>query len=262
MDFQEFEHQGWQDVAAHYDQTWALVTTQAVDPLLDAAGVGPHKRVLDVACGPGYVAAAAALRGAEAVGIDFSSVMVEQARSRYPRIVFQEGNAEELDFPDRSFDAVVSNFGMLHLADPERAIAEACRVLRSAGRIAFTVWDTAEHAVGHGIVQRAVQAHGNLNVALPPGPPFFRFSDPAESTRVLSAAGFRDIRITRIDQTWQLPAADSLFEIMYHSSVRNAALLRAQQPWQREAIREAMRREVEARGNVLPMPAVCCSGSR
>lgn len=261
-DFQTFEHDGWQQVANRYDSSWALVTIQAIEPLLDAAGVNKKTRLLDVACGPGYVAASADARGAEAVGIDFSSVMIEAARARYPGIDFREGNAEQLEFRSSTFDAVVSNFGMLHLAAPERAISEAYRVLRPGGRFAFTVWDFPERAIGHGIVQRLVQQYGNLNVALPQGPPFFRFSDSEETKQVLTAAGFTGIRIISVDQVWRLPSADALFDIMCNSSVRNAALLHAQEPKALEQIREGMRREVESYKNALPMPAVLSVGEK
>ena len=93
-----------------------------------------------MASGPGYVAAAAASVGASAVGVDFSSEMVRLAASRYPGIVFQEGDAEALAFPDESFDAVTLNFGVLHLARPDAALAEARRVLVPGGRCALTVW--------------------------------------------------------------------------------------------------------------------------
>src|SRR5215470_20442560 len=108
-DFHTFEHEGWQEVARRYDNSWALVTVQAIEPLLDAAHVERNTRVLDVACGPGYVAAAAADRDAKPLGIDFSSEMVAEAKSRYPGVEFREGDAEQLAFPDSSFDAVVSN---------------------------------------------------------------------------------------------------------------------------------------------------------
>src|SRR5207245_8045290 len=96
---------------------------------VDAAGLGKSTRVLAVACGPGYAAAAAAERGATAIGVDFSSEMVEEARGRYPGIEFREGDAEQLAFSNSRFDALVLNFGMLHLARPEQALIEAHRVL-------------------------------------------------------------------------------------------------------------------------------------
>src|SRR2546421_4171966 len=120
--FRKFEHPGWQEIASRYHGGFAAVTTQSVVALLDAAQVAKGARVLDVACGPGYAAAAAAARGAIATGVDFSSEMVEEARGRYPGIEFLEGDAEQLAFSNSTFDAVVLNFGMLHLARPEQAL--------------------------------------------------------------------------------------------------------------------------------------------
>src|SRR6185437_15992454 len=114
--FRDFEHAGWTSNVSEYEAAFARITRQAVGPLLDAVHLRRGARLLDVATGPGYVAAAAAERGAKAVGIDF-----------------QEGDAEAIGFPDGGFDAVVINFGMLHLARPERAIAEAARVLKPGG---------------------------------------------------------------------------------------------------------------------------------
>ena len=258
--FRHFEHTGWQEIASRYHGGFASVTTQSVRALLDAARVTKGTRVLDVACGPGYAAAAAAARGATAIGVDFSSEMIKQARSRYPGIEFQEGDAEQLAFENSSFDAVVLNFGMLHLARPERALAEAYRVLCPGGRVAFTVWDTPEKAIGFGIVLAAIQKHGDLNVDIPAGPPFFRFSDAEESKGVLASAGFVNIAVTSVPQTWHLPSPDTLFDVMYNGSVRNAALLRAQEPDVLEAIRLDVRQAVAERGNELPMPAVLARG--
>jgi ubiquinone/menaquinone biosynthesis C-methylase UbiE len=260
--FRQFEHRGWQEIASRYHAGFAAVTTQSVEALLDAAQVGKGSRVLDVACGPGYVAVAAAARGAHATGIDFSSEMVEEARRRYPGIDFTEGDAEELSFPESSFDAIVMNFGMLHLGRPERALQESHRVLRPSGRIAFTVWDKPEKCLGFAIVLGAIQKYGDLNVAIQPGPPFFRFSDPEESKRVLAAAGFDKTSVCYVPQIWRLQDPAALFDVMYYGSVRNAALLRAQKIDALEKIREEIRIDVERAGNELPMPAVLASAEK
>src|SRR5262245_16170655 len=102
----EFEHAGWQRAAARYDDTFAHATAQFVAPLLDAVEVAPGQHVLDVACGPGHVAAAAAARGAKAQGLDFSAAMVGIARTTYPHVVVTEGDAAALPFPDETFQAV------------------------------------------------------------------------------------------------------------------------------------------------------------
>jgi len=260
--FRQFEHRGWQEIASRYDCGFAAVTTQSVAPLLDAAEVRRGTRVLDVACGPGYVAAAAGARGAVPTGVDFSSEMVEEARGRYPGLDFQEGDAEALSFADATFDAVVMNFGMLHLGRPEQALHEAHRVLRRGGRLAFTVWDTPDKALGFGIVLAAIRKHGNLNVPIPPGPPFFRFSDPEESKRVLAAAGFVDVAVTQVPQIWRFPSPDTLFDVMYNGSVRNAALLRAQTPQVLERIRFEIQEEVERARREVPMPSVLSSAGK
>ncbi|HEY7139531.1 MAG TPA: methyltransferase domain-containing protein, partial [Methylomirabilota bacterium] len=157
----------------------------------------------------------------------------------------------------------VMSFGLLHLARPDQALAEAYRVLRRGGRVAFTVWARPEEAVAFGIVLGAIQRHGRLDVPLPPGPPFFRFSDAEESRRVLRGLGFEAPEVTVVPQVWRLGGADALFEVMRDSTVRTAGLLRAQTPEALEAIRTDVR-ETAGRyrrddGVELPMPAVLSS---
>ena len=264
--FKTLEHDGWVEVANRYHDAFSPLTRQAIEPLLDAAGVVSGAHVLDVACGPGYVAAAAVRRGARASGVDFSTTMVEEARRRHPGVEFAEGDAEALAFPDALFDAVTINFGILHFADPDRALAEARRVLRPGGRLAFTVWDLPERAVTFGLVLAAIQDWGNPDVPLPAGPPFFRFADPAESSRSLEAAGFSAPRVRALPLAWRQPSADALLEIFLEGGVRTRALLRAQTPDALERIRAALRvavRAYERDGALeLPTPAVLSDGLR
>ena len=258
--FHAFEHAGWQGAARRYDDAFGSLTRQAIDPLLDAAQVRAGARVLDVASGPGYAAAAAAQRGALVTALDFSVAMVEMARSQNPEIEFREGDAGALPFADGSFDAVVMNFGMLHLAQPERAVSEALRVLRPGGGYAFTVWAKPEEAVGFGIILDALRKHGNPDVPLPPGPPFFRFSDASECDNVLKVAGFRNVDVRKVPQVWRFSASSLLFEAFLDGTVRTQALLRAQSAPALAAIRDAVGRvagEYENHGTVeIPMPAV------
>lgn len=266
IEFRAFEQAGWQTAAPGYHDHFGTLTTQAVGPLLDAVGAGPSARILDIATGPGYAAAAAAKRSAVVTGVDFSTQMIARASRQYPVVRFLVGDADALPFADESFDAVVSNFGLLHMARPERALGEMHRVTRPGGRAAFTVWAKPEESVAFGIVLRSIEAHGNLNAPLPPGPPFFRFSEPEECRRVLRKAGFRDPEVVKVPQFWRLPSCDALAEAMLAGAVRTGALLRAQSEEALAAIRTAVRealRPYEKDGAVLlPMPAVLASARK
>ena len=261
--FRDFEQTGWEEAASEYQRFFGPLTAQSIGPLLDAAGVAAGTRVLDVATGMGYVAAAAATRGANVIGLDFAAVMLAEARRRHPGIEFRLGDAEALPFDDATFDAVVMNYGLLHLGQPEQALAEARRVLRVGGRVAYTVWADPTSTVPYAIVLGAIREHGRLDVPLPIGPPFFRFSDPAESRRTLLSVGFADPTVTTLEQTWHLPSPDGLFDAMRTGTVRTAGLLRAQTPAALATIRDAIRqaaRPYDRDGTlVLPMPAVLAS---
>jgi ubiquinone/menaquinone biosynthesis C-methylase UbiE len=257
--FKRFEHAGWVEVAHNYHDSFGRLTMQAVEPTLDAAGVSQGTKLLDVATGPGYVAAAGARRGARAFGIDFSSGMVKEARRLHPDVEFREGDAEALPFDGESFDSVTIPFGLVHFARPDTALAEAHRVLRPGGRVAFTVWDAPERAATFGIVLRAVEARGNMEVPIPPGPSFFRFSDPAECRRSLAESGFAEPSVRTLPLSWQVPSADALLDLFLESGVRTRALLRAQTPEALAAIRSAVHESTRPyeRGGALELPTPC-----
>lgn len=261
--FKEMEKAGWERVSAQYQALWSSLTRQSIEPLLDAVSAEKGRRVLDVATGPGYAAAVAAKRGAEVIGIDFSSAQVALAKENYPDVDFRQGDAEDLPFTDEAFDAVVMNYGMLHLAYPDRAVSEAHRVLKSRGGFGFTVWANPDKPVGLSLIRRVIETHGNLDVPLPPGPPFFRFSDADECRRVLIKTGFEAPEVAHLPQIWKVPSVDTLFTAMLEATVRTRALLLAQTPETVQAIRIAMADEarpfIREGGLEIPSPAVLAS---
>lgn len=264
--FHDFEHAGWERAAEYYADAFGGITTQIAGPLLDAVGATRGARLLDVATGPGFVAAAAAARGAAVTGLDFSFAMIADARKRHRDITFREGDAEALPFEDGAFDAVVMSFGLLHLARPDLALAEARRVLRAGGRYAFTVWAAPDRAVGFGMVLKAIEEFGRMDVPLPEGPPFFRFSPIDECRRSLEAAGFVDADAKQLPISWELTSADGVYDALSRGGVRTAAVLRAQTPDALTAIRAAIRRSAERYKKddriVLPMPAILASATK
>src|SRR5436309_13871235 len=133
-------------------QTWAsgdfaVVAARIVlvaEQLCDSADLHAGWRVLDVATGSGNAAIAAARLGCAAVGVDYVPALLERGRERaaaeHLDVRFVEGDAEDLPFPDASFDAVLSIYGVMFAPDHRRAAPELARVCRPGGRIALASW--------------------------------------------------------------------------------------------------------------------------
>jgi ubiquinone/menaquinone biosynthesis C-methylase UbiE len=267
-EFTRFEHDGWQRVADKYDSVWSGVTRQFIPYLIDAAGVLAGMPVLDVACGPGYVSAAVKKLGANPTGIDFSKKMVEIATKMFPGITFREGDAQELPVRDASYDRVLMNFGLLHLSQPEKACAEAFRVLRSGGKLGFTIWAEPHENPGGKIVNDAIEAYADLNVEMPEGPSKFLYADKEECRKILECDGFDGESVVfETDLVeWNVPTPYFLFEAERDAGVRTAGLLARQSSDRLDAIRRAIEdgvgRYAKGDGFAIPMAAHVIVGSK
>lgn len=266
--FGNFEHAGWSHggVCRDYDKHFGAITIQSVPALLDAARVVPGVRMLDVCCGAGYAAGLAAERGADAIGVDFSPAQVDLAAASYPGVEFRQGDATSLAFGDQTFDCVVNGIGIPHFEEPDAAIAEAFRVLRCGGRFAFSVYAKPEEAVGFGSIYAAVQAHGSMEIGLPPGPNFFLFSDSTESERRLASIGFQDFEFSTVSQQWRMFSIDDLFAAVMSGTVRAAATLRGQNQAAMGEIKAAVESDLAryriGREYRIPMPVVIASAAK
>lgn len=140
--------------------------TDTAEDFVRRTPIQPGCRLLDVACGTGNSAVPAARAGASVTGVDIASNLLAQARQRATAenldIRFEEGDAEELPFPDRSFDVVLSMFGAMFAPRPERVAAELLRVCKPGGMVAMANWTP------EGFVGKSFQ----ITHKLLPGPPW------------------------------------------------------------------------------------------
>ena len=194
------------DDAALYWGNWADQLAEQQDRvnlgLLMAAGVKPGARVLDLAAGAGEPAMTASrLVGSEGrvTATDLSAPMVAAlsarvARHRLTNVLCQQADMEALPFVDASFDAVTCRYGLMYATDPARTVAEAVRVLRGGGRLAFMVWgpEANNSLLFHGL--RAANEFLGRPLAEEGFQIPTRFAQPGLVADLLAAAGLEETR--------------------------------------------------------------------
>lgn len=171
----------------------AGLVTMVSERLAEALDIVPGERVLDVACGSGNGAIAAARRAwGNTVGVDFVPALLERGRERAAaerlQIEFVEGDAAELPFGDGEFDVVMSVFGAMFAPEQERTAAELMRVCKPGGRIGMANW-VPDGGVGG--MFKTVAKH----VPPPPGVPSPLLWGDEERLRELFGDGISELRV-------------------------------------------------------------------
>lgn len=201
--------------------------------------IKPGMRVLDVACGTGNTAIPAAKAGASVTGVDIATNLLKQGRARASSegvvIQFDEGDAEELPYPDASFDLVVSMYGAMFAPRAERVAAELVRVCRAGGSIAMANW-TPRGFIGQ--MFKVTSAH----VPPPPGMPSPLLWGEETTIRQRFLDGIADLTLTPVQVPFRYPFSTSEtveFYRMYYGPTQRAfaALPADKQP--------ALRRDLE-----------------
>ena len=175
---------------------WGRVVTAA-------AQLAPGQRVLDVACGTGALTEAACERvGPEGsvAALDANAQMLAVARRKPLDVAWHEGRAEALPFADASFDAVVSQFGLMFFDDRVQALREMMRVLRPGGRLAVAVWDMLAGSPGYAALADVLQRLFGSPIADAFRAPF-ALGDEVLLQRLFAQAGIAGAEIRRHDGT-------------------------------------------------------------
>lgn len=202
----ESQRRHWNAVAGGW-AAWIEWTERNFAPITEwfrGAGVWrPGTRILDVACGAGYpaLAGAAATRpDGHVVATDISPDMVAATARRartlgLANLEVREMDAERLNFEDAGFDALTNAYGLMFCPDLQRALAEAHRVLRPAGRIALVTWDLPAKSPFFTTILPLGAKFLSLQPPDPDAPGPFRLSDPAALAAALRRSGFAEVRI-------------------------------------------------------------------
>lgn len=273
--FKSLELATWQRGAEAYDRLFGAVTRAAIAPTLDALELRPGQRLLDLCCGTGHTVAAALERGVAACGIDLAPAMVERARRACPAGSFHVGDAEAIDAAalgvgvpgaaDAAFDAISCLFGVNHLPDQERAVAEAFRLLRPGGRFAFTMWRPPGPSKFHALVQDAIAAHGRGTVPSPEGAPRLRYGEAGPCAALLLEAGFETPVVRELPLAFALDTPRTVLELAA-TSPRVSLVLAQQSEENRRRIEQAIVAGALAfrRGERihLPIPALLTVGRK
>jgi SAM-dependent methyltransferase len=245
-----------------------------VDLMLEATSPSPGETVLELACGPGSVGlSAAALVGDEGRVIcsDFAEPMVAVARERAERMGvtnadFRVLDAEQLDLPDESVDAVVCRFGYMLMEDPARALRETFRVLRPGGRLAFAVWKEAERNPWVSVVMSAVREQLDAPPPPPDAPGMFALADEGRVRSLLDRAGFDDLSAQEVPAERRFDSFEDWWGLMSELARPLADLLAGMDEQARQALAERLRSDSERfasdGGLVFPSAALVASARR
>ena len=167
----------------------------------ELVGIARGQRVLDVACGTGVLALAAAERAGgdgRVTGLDPNDDMLAVARRKSARVEWTSGRAESLPFADAAFDCVVSQFGLMFFADRVAALREMARVLRPGGRLAVAVCDALDHSPGYAVLAELLHRLFGGTVAEAFRAPFV-LGDPDLLHALCRDAGMASAQVARHD---------------------------------------------------------------
>lgn len=203
------------DAATSYERLHVpALFAEWVEAVLEAAGVRPGDAVLDVACGTGVLARAAAGvvgAGGRVVGVDPNPGMLAVAAELEPAVEWRMGTAEQLPALDADFDAVVSQFGIMFFVDRPQAVREMLRVLKPGGRLSVAVWDRLENHPGYAREVELLERTAGRAAADALRAPFV-MGEPAELRTMFEDAGVESIEVRSRTGTARFPSVRTMVE--------------------------------------------------
>ena len=261
----------WETHSATLRGMFAPIT----DTLAQTTNIARGHSVLDVATGTGEPALSVARivgRDGNVVGVDPVAEMIAAATRasdglHLTNIRFQIASAESLPFPDDSFDAVVSRFGIMFFSSPIQAVREMLRVTKAGRHLAFAVWGFADRNPFHCILSQVVDRYVAPETPQPDSPEVFRFASPGKLLNVLKEAGASrsSERLFQFPIDVPLPAEDYwALRLQMSEKLRKklTGLASDKQSAIRHEVIQALQPYATAKGLSLPAEVLIVSGEK
>lgn len=211
----------WDLVAAGYSETTMTVFQGYMEAALELVELHSGDDILDVACGPGTLALAAAGRVASVKALDFSENMLAMLRKGMAaggvtNIEPRQGDGQDLPYGDDSFDAAFSMFGLMFFPDRAKGYAEILRTLKPGGQICISSWAPVEDSP---LMQTMFSALMAINPDMPaPKSDLESLENPELLKAELAAAGFRDVEVRRVTNSMAITSVAEFWDGMVKGS--------------------------------------------
>jgi SAM-dependent methyltransferase len=239
----------WEDMAAGWKATRAAFQDNVLPVshwLVEAIHPQPGHRVLELAAGlgdTGLLAAELVAPGGTVLITDGAENMVAAAREHAEEVgatnvELRTMQAEWIDLPAASVDAVMCRFGYMLLFDPEAALRETRRVLKPGGRVAFAVWDALERNPWMKVLREALVSSGLSPAPVPEGPGPFALGSQDAVRELLAATGFDDVEVEPLDLTLRAASLDAWWDHVMQTSMTTAAVVQDLAPAEHYSLRD------------------------
>jgi len=275
--FKAQQRQMWDNAAAGWRAWWENIERGAQkvsDKLVEMAEIKSGDMVLDIATGIGEPAVTAAKQvrpNGKVVATDISTQMIAIAKSRAKSlgldtiIEFREGDAEKLDLPKSSFDAVLSRWGLMFLPNLPAALAHIRELLVPDGRLSAAVWSTPPKVpfldLAFSTIRKQINAPPPLLGNMGP----FSLADPELLKRSFTQAGFKDVQVESFPITFSFESAETYTKFQQAVTAPIQAMLANQtdekkkQAW--DAVTDAVSKYADSHGTVnIDNEVICIVG--